>query len=74
MPLCIVLIFLHSHYIHLQNLLASQTAGSRSFPVKTLEPVHEFSNNVVCTTSKVSGRPAHTRSPIRAFASRLRIP
>ena len=38
-----------------------------------VEPVHEISNNVVCATSKASGQPAHTRSLIRAFASRLGI-
>ena len=38
-----------------------------------LGPVHEISNNVVCATSKVSDQPAHTRSLIRAFASRLSI-
>ena len=38
------------------------------------EPVHEISNNVVCATSKASDQPAHTRSLIRAFASRLSIP
>ena len=37
------------------------------------EPVHEISNNVVCVTSKASDQPAHTRSLIRAFASRLNI-
>ena len=37
------------------------------------EPRHEISNNVVCTTSKVSDQPAHTRGLIRAFASRLDI-
>ena len=37
------------------------------------EPVHEISNNVVCATSKDSDQPAHTRSLIRAFASRLSI-
>ena len=37
------------------------------------EPVREISNNVVCATSKTSDQPAHTRSPIRAFASRLNI-
>ena len=37
------------------------------------EPVHEISNNVVCATSKASDQPAHTRSLIRAFASRLSI-
>ena len=34
------------------------------------EQVHEISNNVVCVTSKASDQPAHTRSLIRAFASR----
>ena len=33
-----------------------------------IEPVHEFSNNVVCVTSKASDQPAHTRRLIRAFA------
>ena len=37
------------------------------------EPVTEISNNVVCATSKASDQPAHTRSLIRAFASRLSI-
>ena len=37
------------------------------------EPVHEISNNVVCATSKASDQPAHRRSLIRAFASRLSI-
>ena len=40
---------------------------------KTNEPVHEISNNVVCATSKASDQPAHTRSLIRAFASRFSI-
>ena len=35
------------------------------------ESVHEISNNVVCATSKASDQPAHMRSLIRAFASRL---
>ena len=38
-----------------------------------IEPVHEIYNNVVCATSKASDQPAHTRSLIRAFASRLNI-
>ena len=38
-----------------------------------IEPVHEISINVVCATSKASDQPAHTRSLIRAFASRLSI-
>ena len=37
------------------------------------EPVHEISNNVKCATSKASDQPAHMRSLIRAFASRLSI-
>ena len=37
------------------------------------EPVHEISNNVVCRSIKASDQPAHTRSLIRAFASRLSI-
>ena len=37
------------------------------------EPRHEISNNVVCATSKGSDQPAHTRSVIRAFVSRLNI-
>ena len=40
---------------------------------KENEPVHEIFNNVVCATSKGSDQPAHTRSLIRAFASRLSI-
>ena len=46
--------------------LATQTSFS-------IEPVHEISNNGVCATSKASDQPAHTRSLIRAFASRLSI-
>ena len=38
---------------------------------KQIEPWHEISNNVVCATSKGPDQPAHTRSLIRAFASRL---
>ena len=37
------------------------------------KPRHEISNNVVCATSKRSDQPAHTRSLILAFASRLNI-
>ena len=40
---------------------------------KSIEPVHEISNNLACATSKASDQPAHTRSLIRAFASRLSI-
>ena len=37
------------------------------------EPVHEIYNNVLCGTSEASDQPAHTRSLITAFASRLNI-
>ena len=37
------------------------------------EPRHGISNHVGCATSKGSDQPAHTRSLIRAFASRLNI-
>ena len=37
------------------------------------EPVHGIANNVACATSKASDQPAHRRSLIRAFASRLSI-
>ena len=39
----------------------------------TNEPVHEIFNNVASATSKAWDQPAHTRSLIRAFASRLSI-
>ena len=40
---------------------------------RLIESQHEITNNVVCATSKRSDQPAHTRSLIRAFASRLNI-
>ena len=39
-----------------------------------IEPWHRISNNVVCATSKASDQPAHMRSLIRAFASKLEYP
>ena len=38
---------------------------------KEYEPVHEIPNNMLCATSKASDQPAHMRSLIGAFASRL---
>ena len=38
-----------------------------------IAPRHEISNNVVCSTSKASDQPVHTRSLIRAFATGLHI-
>ena len=49
-----------------------QSSVKLSTPI-IIEPVHEISNNLVCATSKASDQPAHTRSLIRAFASRLSI-
>ena len=47
-------------------------AGISTRPwVMRYEPRHEISNSVVCATSKGSDQPAHTRSLIRAFASRF---
>ena len=45
----------------------------RGVGMRLHEPRHELSKNVVCATSKCSDQPAHTRSLIRAFASRLNI-
>ena len=39
----------------------------------SIERWQEISNNMVCVTSKASDQPAHSRSLIRAFASRLDI-
>ena len=41
--------------------------------VTIIEPRHGISHNLVCATSKASDQPAHMRSLIRAFASRLNI-
>ena len=44
------------------------------FTLNTLnDPAHEISKIAVCATGKVSDQSAHTRSLIRAFASRLDI-
>ena len=53
------------------EIVFSQKVNKRH--IIEFEPVHEISNNVVCATSKASDQPAHTRSLIRAFASRLSI-
>ena len=50
-----------------------QTAPKALSKLLAIEPVHEISNNLVYATSKASDQPAHTRSLIRAFASRLSI-
>ena len=38
-----------------------------------IPPTSSGDNNVVCANSKASDQPAHTRSLIRAYASRLNI-
>ena len=64
-----------SHHIleGIWGLICFPLGAHISFPKKPQEPRHEISNNVVFSTSKVSDQPAHTRSLIRAFASRLNI-
>ena len=47
--------------------------GVVSYGLFLNKPWHWVSNNVVCAISKTSDQPAHTRSLIRAFASRLSI-
>ena len=42
-------------------------------PHLIVERQHEISDNVACATSKGLDQPGHTRSLIRAFASRLNI-
>ena len=56
-----------------RNLLDLSIYSSSSQNKNTYEPRHEISNNVICATSKGSDQPAHMRSLIRAFASRLII-
>ena len=47
--------------------------NAKTIGILTFEPWHGISNNVVCATSKASDQPAHMRSLVRAFASRLNI-
>ena len=56
---------------HGSTLFEQET--SKTFRQTTFEPPHGISNNVVCVTGKASDQPAHMRSLIRAFASRLYI-
>ena len=58
--------------------MATDIWGQQSFWIRTFflfkyKQRYEISNNVVCATSKASDQPAHTRSLIRAYASRLNI-
>ena len=57
-----------------KNSTKSIICNTQGFYIQRLfEPGHEISNNVVCASIKDSDQPAHTRSLIRAFASRLSI-
>ena len=51
---------------HISVVFSKQYQRSR-----IIEPRHEISYNVVYVTSQASDPPAHMRSLIRAFASRL---
>ena len=54
-------------------LTGPMTESKKSLNHSAFEPQHEISNNVECATSKGSDQPAHMRSLIKAFASRLNI-
>ena len=53
--------------------LSMKKVNNLEASLQNIEQRHEISNNVVCTTSKCSGQPAHTRRLIRALASHLNI-
>ena len=55
------------------NKIRKQTMKEKTVILKTYMPPHQISNNVVRATSKASDQPAHTRSMIIVFASRLNI-
>ena len=65
--LVLTLVFIHMHTLRMRAAKALVLCAI------LLEPLHEISNNVVCATSKGSDQPAHTRSLIGAFTSRLNI-
>ena len=55
------------------SLVLAQSEHLKYTLTLKLEPWHGISNNVVYATSTASDQPAHTRSLISAFASRLNI-
>ena len=61
------------HFLSRPLWEATSVQNFRTFTVIIIEPQHEISNNGVCATNKASDQPAHMRSLIRAFASRLNI-
>ena len=65
--ICITFVKLGVMYVFVSSYVSFDSSN-------IYEPVHEISNNVVCATSNASDQPAHTRSLIRAFATRLSIP
>ena len=58
---------------HIQKCPYEEYGERNADYILLYEPVHGISNNEVCATSKASDQPAHMRSLIRAFASRLSI-
>ena len=60
-------------HLHRKNTVIFRNPKFLESQICTNEPWHKISNNLVCATSKASDQPAHTRSLIRAFASRLNI-
>ena len=56
-----------------QNVSRNRRYSSWSGRSINEQPRHEISKMVVCATSQGSDQPAHTRSLIRAFATRLNI-
>ena len=77
MSVCVLVCFGLFEYLlrefgHFRNsqLTESTSMFSKAKCQSSFEPRHEISYNVVCATSKGSDQPAHTRSLIRAFASR----
>ena len=61
----------NQHFIWEQKEKSDQNVWIFTISKVIIEPVHEISNTEVCATSKASDQPAHTRSLIRAFTSRL---
>ena len=69
-------IFCDSNEIYFVKILFQTSRNwnqNKAIMLRSFEPWHEISNNVVCATSKGSDQPAHTHRLIRAFASRLNI-
>ena len=67
-------IYIQSHDVYrCHSFTLTGENSPRVSSARLSEPLHEISNNVVYATSKASDQPAHTRSLIRAFASRLSI-